>query len=53
MLKNLAQLIEISFQVKDFQEMEKAGRMIAGEDWRFECVMGTLCLVLTRLYEER
>ena len=30
-----------------------AGRMIAGEDWRFECVMGTLCLVLTRLYEER
>lgn len=30
-----------------------AGRMIAGEDCRFECVMGTLCLVLTRLYEER
>lgn len=30
-----------------------AGLMIAGEDRRFECVMGTLCLVLTRLYEER
>jgi hypothetical protein len=30
-----------------------AGRMIAGDDWRFECVIGTLCLVLSGLYEER
>ena len=29
------------------------GRMIAGEDWHFDAVMGMLCLVLSRLYEKR